>query len=109
MLPIDIEIPAALGLLEGGGQKKLREQDLFPEEPFFLGAASNKKEREGIPIMIRLSTTETVGIPPTRESLERSGEKKVEPRPAAALIKPEMRAPFLRSYGENDGFKKQTK
>lgn len=47
MLPIDIEIPAALGLLEGGGQKKLREQDLFPEEPFFLGAASNKKEREG--------------------------------------------------------------
>ena len=44
--------------------------------------------------MIRLSTTETVGIPPTRESLERSGEKKVEPRPAAALIKPEMRAPF---------------
>ena len=92
MLPIDIEIPAALGLLEGGGQKKLREQDLFPEEPFFLGAASNRKGR--VPIMIRLSTTETVGIPPTRESLERSGEKKVEPRPAAALIKPEMRAPF---------------
>lgn len=93
MLPIDIEIPAALGLLEGGGQKKLREQDLFPEEPFFLGAASNKKKGKGS------NHDQTEHNRDRRDSAYKGKPgkkrgKKVEPRPAAALIKPEMRAPF---------------